>query len=137
MRKVKGCAMLPDWTILFIVLRENIFNKYIFMRPSLRRDILWYTNVRLSVRPFHMSHSNLKNPWPIHFKLRTDIGIDSLTVCILFNFSFQSCGTLFIKLQAIFRMSHCKLRTPSPIHFKLRTVIGIDSHYYSTIDGIS
>ena len=27
-----------------------------FIRPSLRRDVLWYTNVRLSVRP---SHSNL------------------------------------------------------------------------------
>jgi hypothetical protein len=30
MRKVRGCAMLPDWTILLIVLRENIFNKCSF-----------------------------------------------------------------------------------------------------------
>ena len=29
---------------------------------SLRRDVLWYTNVRLSVRPFHMSRSNLRTP---------------------------------------------------------------------------
>ena len=28
--KVRGCAMLPDWTILLIALRENIFNKFIF-----------------------------------------------------------------------------------------------------------
>jgi hypothetical protein len=28
---------------------------------------------------------NWEPPWPIHFKLRTVIGIDSLTVCILFG----------------------------------------------------
>ena len=39
----------------------------------------------LSVRPFHMSRSNLRTPWPIHFKLRIVIGIDSLMVCILFG----------------------------------------------------
>jgi hypothetical protein len=43
----------------------------IFICPSLRRDVLWYTNVRLSVRPFHMFHRV--------------IGIDGLTVCILFG----------------------------------------------------
>ena len=32
-----------------------------------------------------MSHCELRTPWPIHFKLRTVIGIDSLTVCILFG----------------------------------------------------
>jgi hypothetical protein len=78
-----------------------------------------------------MPRCKLRTPWPIHFKLRIVIGIDSCMVCILFwwnfNFSFQSYGTLFIKLWAIFRMSRCKLRTPWPIHFKLRTVIGIDS----------
>jgi hypothetical protein len=30
-----------------------------------------------------MSRCKLITPWPIHFKLRTVIGIDSLTVCIL------------------------------------------------------
>ena len=30
-----------------------------------------------------MSHCKLRTPWPIHFKLRIVIGIDSLTVCIL------------------------------------------------------
>ena len=48
---------------------------HIFKRPSLRRDVLWYTNVSLSVRPsvrpFHMSRSNF--------------GIDGLTVCILYG----------------------------------------------------
>ena len=34
MRKVRGCAMLPDWTILLIVLREKIFNKCIFSSPG-------------------------------------------------------------------------------------------------------
>ena len=38
-----------------------------------------------SVRPFHMSRSNLRTPWPIHFKLRIVIGIYSLAVCILFG----------------------------------------------------
>jgi len=49
----------------------------IFKRSSLRRDVLWYTNVRLSVRPFHMSCSN--------FKFHRVIGIDCLTVCILYG----------------------------------------------------
>ena len=32
-----------------------------------------------------MSRCKLRTPWPIHFKLRTAIGIDSLTVCMLFG----------------------------------------------------
>jgi hypothetical protein len=32
-----------------------------------------------------MSHCKLRIPWPIHFKLLTVIGIDSLMVCILFG----------------------------------------------------
>ena len=38
---------------------------------------------RLSIRPFHMSSSNLRTPWPIHFKFHRVIGIDDITVCIL------------------------------------------------------
>ena len=53
----------------------------IFIRRSLRRDVLWYTNVRL----FHMSRSNLRTPWLIHFKFHRVIGIDGLTVCILYG----------------------------------------------------
>ena len=48
----------------------------VFIRPSLKRDVLWYTNVRLSVR---------FTPWPIHFKFHRVIGIDGLTVCILYG----------------------------------------------------
>jgi hypothetical protein len=32
---------------------------------------------------FHMSHCKLRTPLPIHFKLRTVIGIDSFMICIL------------------------------------------------------
>jgi hypothetical protein len=32
-----------------------------------------------------MSRCKLRTPWPIHFKLRTVIGIDSHTVCIPFG----------------------------------------------------
>jgi hypothetical protein len=32
-----------------------------------------------------MSHCKLRTPWPIHFKLRIVIGIDSLMVCIPFG----------------------------------------------------
>ena len=34
---------------------------------------------------FRMSHCKLRTPWPIHFKLRIVIGIDSLMVCKLFG----------------------------------------------------
>ena len=40
-----------------------MFYLHYFYTPVFRRDVLWYTNVRLSVRPsvrpFHMSRSNL------------------------------------------------------------------------------
>ena len=84
-----------------------------------------------SVCPFHMSRSNLRTPWPIHFKFHRVIGIDGLTVCILYgeiaNFHSRVVGLDSSNCRAIFRMSCCKLRTPWPIHFKLRIVIGIDS----------
>ena len=56
---------------------------WVFIRPSLRRDVLWYTNVRLSVR--HMPLSNLRTPWPIHFAFHRVIDIGGLTVCILYG----------------------------------------------------
>jgi hypothetical protein len=34
---------------------------------------------------FRMVRCKLRTPWPIHFKLRIVIGIDSLMVCILFG----------------------------------------------------
>jgi hypothetical protein len=94
-------------------------------------------SVRPSIHPFHMSRSNLRTPWPIHFKFHRVIGIDGFTVCILngeiSNFHsrvmelYSSNCTWLTDFKAIFRMSCCKLRTPLPIHFKLRIVIGIDS----------
>jgi hypothetical protein len=54
-------------------------NGYILMEK-----VSW-CNVRLSVRPFHMSRSNLRTPWPIHFKFHRVIGIDGLAVCILYD----------------------------------------------------
>jgi hypothetical protein len=32
-----------------------------------------------------MSHSNLRTPWPIHFKFHRVIGIYGLTVCIFYG----------------------------------------------------
>ena len=47
------------------------------------------TDICPSIRPFHMSRSNLKTPWPIHFKLRIVIGIDTLwSVYFLVKFQF-------------------------------------------------
>jgi hypothetical protein len=100
------------------------------------------TNVRLSVRPFHISRSNLRTPWPIHYKFHRVIGIDGLTVCILYgeisNFHSRVMGLYSSNctdFKAIFRMSRCKLRTPWPIHFKLRIVIGIDSRMVCILFG--
>ena len=87
-----------------------------------------HPSVCLSIRPFHMSRSNLRTPWPIHFKFHRVIGIDGLTVCILYgeilNFHSRIMGLYSSNCRRFFV---CKLRTPWPIHFKLRTVIGIDS----------
>ena len=84
-----------------------------------------------SVRPFHMSRSNLRTPWPIHFKFHRVIGIDGLTVCILYgeisNFHSRVVGLYSSNCRRFFCMLRCKLRTPRLIHFKLRIVIGIDS----------
>ena len=73
--------------ILFLLLLLFCFFmwSWVFIRPSLRRDVLWYTNVRLSVRPFHMSLSNLRTPWPIHFAFHRVIEIGGLTICILYG----------------------------------------------------
>jgi hypothetical protein len=59
----------------------NFTKKYTDHKTINWRDVLWYT----TVHPFHMSHSNLRTPWPIHFKFHRVIGIDSLMVCILFG----------------------------------------------------
>ena len=59
--------------------------------------------VRPSVRPFHMSRSNLRTPWPIHFKFHRVIGIDGLTVCILYgeisNFHSRVVGLYYFMVK--------------------------------------
>jgi hypothetical protein len=81
-----------------------------------------------SVRPFHMSRSNLRTPWPIHFKFHRVIGLNFMVkfrifIPELWNFIHQ----IVRDFKAIFCMLCCKLRTPLPIQFKLRIAIGIDS----------
>jgi hypothetical protein len=78
-----NCFIIPK---LFTIMLDAI-NTYlcVFMRPSLRRDVLWYTNVRLSVYPsvclfislsvcpsVHFTCRALRTPWPIHFKFHRE-----------------------------------------------------------------
>jgi hypothetical protein len=58
----------------------SLLNKNINSLPSGT-----YYGIPMSVRPFHMSRSNLRTPWPIHFKFNRVNGIDGLTVCILYG----------------------------------------------------
>ena len=92
------------------------------------------STVRPSVSPFHMSRSNLRTPWPIHFKFHRVIGIDGLTVCILYgeisNFHSRVMGTLFIKLYMILRqffVCHAVNWEPLGQFTSNFAVIGIDS----------
>jgi hypothetical protein len=58
-----------------------------------------------------MSRSNLRTPLPIHFKLRIVIGIDGLTVCILYgeisNFHSRVVGLYSYTTQVIIRHRIC------------------------------
>ena len=68
----------------FILYLIFIFSTLFYM-PVFKTGRIMVYQCRLSVRPFHMSCSNLRTPWPIHFKFHTVIGIDGLTVCILYG----------------------------------------------------
>jgi hypothetical protein len=109
-RHEAASAFLVSFLFLFLLSAVSIF-----IRPSLRRDVLWYTNVRLSIRPFHMSRSNLRTPWPIHFKFHRVIGIDGLTVCILYgeilNFHSRVMGLYSSNCRQLFvcRAVNCPL----------------------------
>jgi hypothetical protein len=51
---------------IWMVLLYYIWFSYLlpfFISPSLRRDVLWYINVRLFVCPFHMSCSKSPTIW--------------------------------------------------------------------------
>jgi hypothetical protein len=70
------------WIVIYFKSHCVIFCFH-FYTPVLKTGrIMVY---QLSVRPFHMSRSNLRTPWPIHFKFHRVIGIDGLMVCILFG----------------------------------------------------
>jgi hypothetical protein len=45
-----------------------------------------------------MSRCKLRTPWPIHFKLRIVIGIDSLMVCIKLEISSKSIQTVRLSI---------------------------------------
>ena len=64
-----------------------IFRNFYFYTPvfKTRRIMVYQCPNCPSVRPFHMSCSNLRTPLPIHFKFHRVIGIDGLTVCILYG----------------------------------------------------
>ena len=66
--------LLPSHTPVFKTRRIMVYQC-----PTVRPSVC------LSVRPFHMSRSNLRTPLPIHFKFHRVIRIDGLTVCILYG----------------------------------------------------
>jgi hypothetical protein len=73
---------------------------------------IWSINYGFKDLISNMSRSNLRTPWPIHFKFHRVIGIDSLMVCILFGeisiFHSRVMGlyssncTIFIQLKTTF-----------------------------------
>jgi hypothetical protein len=121
---------------IYIIITKIITNDWLvcFYAPVFKRGRIMVYQCP-TVRPFHKSHSNLRTPWPIHFKFHKSYwnwwSYGLYTLWWNFEFSFQSYWTFIHQIvrdfKAIFSMSRCKLRTPLPIHFKLRIVIGIDS----------
>ena len=73
------------------------------------------TDICPSIRPFHMSRSNLKTPWPIHFKFHRVIEIAGLAVCILYgeilNFHSRVMGLYSSNCRQLFvcRAVNCPL----------------------------
>jgi hypothetical protein len=73
---------MSEWVI---VVQSQMCNFYTPVFKTGRIMVYQCPTVCPSVRPFHMSRSNLRTPWPIHFKFHRVIGIDGLTVCILYG----------------------------------------------------
>ena len=72
--KSTGCFYMPVFKTGRIM---------VYQCPTVRPSV--HLSVRPSVCLFHMSRSNLRTPWPTHFKFHRVIGIDGLTVCILYD----------------------------------------------------
>ena len=112
-RSSKDCSFCPDPSTNIAAIGNSCFWLADFYTPV----VLWYTNVRLSVRPFHMSRSNLRTPWPIHFKFHRVIGIDDVTVCILHgeisNFHSRVMGLYSSNCRRFFI---CRAVNSEPLH---------------------
>jgi hypothetical protein len=78
--EISNLSRMGCKAVIFSLLR-NLFN---FYTPVFKMGRIMEYQCP-SVRPFHMSRSNLRTPWPIHFKFHKVIGIDGLTVCILYG----------------------------------------------------
>ena len=77
-----------------------------------------------------MSPSNLRTPWPIHFKFHRVIGIDGLTVCILYgeilNFHSRVMGLYSSNCERFFVCRAVNWETLGQFTSNFTTVIGID-----------
>ena len=127
----------PNWVSKFAFRANNIQYRYtcrctnvsfvtqniIFYTPVFKTGrTLYYgihcTNVWLSVRPFHMSRSNLRTPWPNFTELLELMVLRSLYFMVKFRIFIPELWDFIHKIvhdfKAIFRMSRCKLRTPLP-----------------------
>ena len=71
-----------EFMLIFVIISAILF---LHVKLGFDTPVLSHTNVRLSVRPFHMSRSNLRTPRPIHFTFHRVIEIGGLTVCILYG----------------------------------------------------
>jgi hypothetical protein len=104
---------------------KNIL-KMIKQRNQLRQVLFYISNTHLYTL-VHMLRSNLRTPWPIHFKFHRVIGIDGLTVCILYgeisNFHSRVVG-LYSSNCTIENNIFCQLRLSIPITVRSLKWIG-------------
>ena len=80
-----GYSVIERWTVDRFFIRPSFKTGRImvYQCPTVGQSVR--PSVWSSVRSFHMSRSNLRTPWPIHLKFLRVIGIDSLTVWILYG----------------------------------------------------
>ena len=80
-----GYSVIERWTVDRFFIRPSFKTGRImvYQCPTVGQSVR--PSVWSSVSSFHMSRSNLRTPWPIHLKFLRVIGIDSLTVWILYG----------------------------------------------------
>ena len=84
----KDCSFCPDLLTNMAATGNSCFWLSDFYTPVFKTGhimVYYCPSVCPSVHLFHMSCSNLRTPWPIHFKFHRLIGIDGLTFCILYG----------------------------------------------------